>query len=112
MAKGIGIKKGKKLLIIPVRKMLDLKVAISVQFLLKTLYHFFLQPDGDQVHEVCEVFKCLEMSSHAFFLLALVNVGLNLPFITCFRCSTYSASISTSSSQQFLPRFSLGTHGG
>ncbi len=36
-----------------------------------------------------------------FFLSALVNVELNLPFITCFYCSTNSASSSTSSSHQF-----------
>ncbi len=80
--------------------MLDLKAAISVRLLLRMLYHFFSQSDSDRMHETCEEFNYQEMSSHAFLLSALVNVGLNLPFITCFCCSTNSASSSASSSRQ------------
>jgi len=46
-------------------------------------------------------FKWYIWTEQASSLSGLVNVGLNLPFVTCFCSSIYSASSCTSSSRQF-----------
>ncbi len=85
---------------------LDLRAAISVLLLKRIFYHFFSQKDNERMQEICDAFISLEMSSHAFFFSALVNVGLHLPLIICFLSSTNSAS-------RLSPvRFSFRIHGG